>query len=350
MGLLDETLAQIRPLDEGTMEEAARRWKDLYLGMGDLGKMETMVTQFAGITGEAIPSIPKCCTVIACADHGVYKEGVSAYPQSTTVGMTRAYVETKGAAVNAMAYYGGSDMVVVDMGINADMSGVPGLLDRKIAWGTKDIAEGPAMTRGEAIRSIETGIEIAEEKLKEGYRLFTIGEMGISNTTSSACILGAFNHWNALEVTGRGTNISDERLRHKVEVVQTAMDVNHPDPKDGLDVLSKVGGFEFGCMTGVILGAAAGRGMTIIDGFNTTASAFIAKALAPESVHYLMASHLSLEQAHKKSLAALGLTEYVDLDFRLGEAVGAGIQTKMFDLALSVYRECVTKEEAGVKA
>lgn len=350
MGLLDETLAQIRPLDEGTMEEAARRWKDLYLGMGDLGKMETMVTQFAGITGEAIPSIPKCCTVIACADHGVYKEGVSAYPQSTTVGMTRAYVETKGAAANAMAYYGGSDMVVVDMGINADMSGVPGLLDRKIAWGTKDIAEGPAMTRGEAIRSIETGIEIAEEKLKEGYRLFTIGEMGISNTTSSACILGAFNHWNALEVTGRGTNISDERLRHKVEVVQTAMDVNHPDPKDGLDVLFKVGGFEFGCMTGVILGAAAGRGMTIIDGFNTTASAFIAKALAPESVHYLMASHLSLEQAHKKSLAALGLTEYVDLDFRLGEAVGAGIQTKMFDLALSVYRECVTKEEAGVKA
>lgn len=350
MGLLDETVARIRPLDEGAMEEAATRWKDLYLGMGDLGKMETMVTQFAGITGEAIPSIPKCCTVIACADHGVYKEGVSAYPQSTTVGMTRAYVEAKGASANAMAYYAGSDMVVVDMGINADMSGVPGLLDRKIAWGTKDIAEGPAMTREEAIRSIETGIEIAEEKIREGYRLFTIGEMGISNTTSSACILGTFNHWNALEVTGRGTNISDERLRHKVEVVQTAMDVNHPDPKDGLDVLSKVGGFEFGCMTGVILGAAAGHGMTIIDGFNTTASAFIAKALAPEAVHYLMASHLSLEQAHKKSLAALGLTEYIDLDFRLGEAVGAGIQTKMFDLALSVYRECVTKEEAGVKA
>lgn len=350
MGLLDETINHILPLDEDAMEKAARRWKDLYLGMGDLGKMETMVTQYAGITGEVIPTIPKCCTVIACADHGVYKEGVSAYPQSTTVGMTRAYVETKGASANAMAYYAGSDMVVVDMGINADMSGVPGLLDRKIAWGTKDIAEGPAMTRGEAIRSIETGIEIAEEKIKEGYRIFTVGEMGISNTTSSACILGAFNHWNAIEVTGRGTNISDERLRHKVEVVQTAMDVNHPDPKDGLDVLSKVGGFEFGCMTGVILGAAANHAMTIIDGFNTTASAFIAKALAPESVHYLMASHLSLEQAHKKSLAALGLTEYIDLDFRLGEAVGAGIQTKMFDLALSVYRECATKEEVGVKA
>ena len=350
MGLLDETLSRIGPLDEEAMEKAAQRWQNLYLGMGHLGKMETMVTQFAGITGEVIPPIPKCATVIACADHGVYAQGVSAYPQSTTVGMTRAYVETKGASANAMACYAGSDMVVVDMGINADMSGVPGLLDRKIAMGTKDITRGPAMTRDEAIRSIETGIEIAEEKAREGYKIFTIGEMGISNTTSSACILGAFNHWNALEVTGRGTNISDERLRHKVEVVQTALDVNHPDPHDGLDVLAKVGGFEFGCMAGVILGAAANRGMTIIDGFNTTASAFIARALCRESVHYLMASHLSLEQAHKKSLAALGLTEYIDLDFRLGEAVGAGIQTKMFDMALSVYRECVTREEAGVKA
>ncbi len=350
MGLLDETLNQIQPLDEDAMEKAASRWKDLYLGMGDLGKMETMVTQFAGITGEAMPAIPKCCTVIACADHGVYAEGVSAYPQSTTVGMTRAYVETKGAAANAMAYYAHSDMVVVDMGINADMSGVPNLLDRKIAWGTKNIAEGPAMTRDEAIRSIETGIEIAEEKAKEGYKAFTIGEMGISNTTSSACILGAFNHWNAIEVTGRGTNISDERLRHKVEVVQKALDVNHPDPNDGLDVLSKVGGFEYGCMTGVILGAAANHALTIIDGFNTTASAFIARVLCPEVVHYLMASHLSLEQAHKKSLAALGLTEYIDLDFRLGESIGAGIQTRMLDYALSVYRECATKEEAEVKA
>lgn len=203
MGLLDETLNQIQPLDEEAMEKAASRWKNLYTGMGDLGKMETMVTQFAGVTGEAMPAIPKCCTVIACSDHGVYAEGVSAYPQSTTVGMTKAYVETKGAAANAMAYYARSDMVVVDMGINADMSGVPNLLDRKIAWGTKNIAQGPAMTRLEAIRSIETGIEIADEKAREGYRVFTIGEMGISNTTSSACILGAFNHWNAIEVTGR---------------------------------------------------------------------------------------------------------------------------------------------------
>ncbi len=350
MGLLDETISRIGPLHQDAMETAGKRWRDLYLGMGNVGKMEDMVTRYIGVTGEEMPEIPKGCMVIACSDHGVYKQGVSAYPQATTVGMTKSYVVIKGASANAMAYYSGMDMVVVDVGINFDMSGTPGLLDRKIAWGTQDISEGPAMSRAEAIRSIEIGIEIAEENVRKGYKVFTIGEMGISNTTSSACILGAFNHWNAIEVTGRGTNISDERLRHKVEVVQKALDVNQPDPTDGLDVLAKVGGFEFGCLTGVILGAAANHAMTIIDGFNTTASAFIAKALCPQVVDYLMASHLSLEQAHKKSLAALGLTEYIDLDFRLGESIGAGIQKKMLDLALSVYKECGTKEELGVKA
>ena len=350
MGLLDDTLDQIQPLSQEAMEEAGKRWHDLYLGMGNLGKMEDMVTRYIGVTGDAMPDVPKGCMVIACSDHGVYKEGVSAYPQETTVGMTKAYVVAKGASCNAMAYYAGMDMVVVDVGIHHDMTGVPGLLDRKIAWGTKNIAEGPAMTREQAIRSIEIGIEIAEENVRKGYKVFSIGEMGLSTTTSSACILATFAHWNAIEVTGRGTNISDERLVHKVEVVQKAMDVNHPDPKDGLDVLAKVGGFEFGCLTGVILGAAANHAMTIIDGFNTTASAFIAKALSPQVSDYLMASHLSLEQAHKKSLAALGLSEYIDLDFRLGESIGAGIQKKMLDMAISVYRECVTKEEAGVEA
>lgn len=348
MGLLDETLNHIEPLNREVMEEAAGRWKNLYLGMGDLGQLEEMAVRFSGVTGEVIPDIPKSVMVVACADHGVYKQGVSAYPQSTTVGMTKSYVEVKGASANAMAYYAGQDMVVVDMGINADMSGVKGLLDRKIAWGTKDISEGPAMTRAEAIRSVEAGIEIAREKVKEGVRLFTIGEMGIANTTSSACILGAFNHWNAAEVTGRGTNISDERLLHKVEVVQKVLDINRPDPEDGLDVLAKVGGFEFGCMTGVILGAAAHHAMTVIDGFNSTAAAFIAKKLCPESVEYLLGSHLSLEQAHRKSLEAIGLKSYIDMDFRLGESIGASIQVKMLDMALAVYKECVTREEAGV--
>lgn len=343
MGVLEQTTALIRPLNTRAMEKAKARWVSLYLGMGDLGLMQDMVIRYAGITGEELPKSPKTCMVIACADHGVYKQGVSAYPQETTVGMVRGYTESHGASANAMAAYSGSSMVVVDVGINNDMSDCKGLLHRKIAWGTKDISEGPAMTREEAVRSIEIGIEIADEKAREGYNVFTIGEMGISNTTSAACIIGAFQGWNAVEVTGRGTNISDQRLIHKVEVVQKALDVNQPDRRDGLDVLSKVGGFEFGCMAGVILGAASHGAMTIIDGFNTTAAAFIARSLSKESVNYLMASHLSLEQAHKKSLAALGLAEYIDMDFRLGESVGASIQLKMLELALSVYLDGTEK-------
>lgn len=343
MGLLDETIGRIHPLDREAMYKAQKRWDDLYVGVGDLGKLEEMVIQYAGVTGEVLLEIPKCCMVVACADHGVYRQKVSAYPQSTTVGMVKSYVDVKGASANALAHYCGAHMVVVDMGINADMSDVPGLLHRKIAFGTKDITEGAAMSRAEAIHAIEAGIEIAENKIKEGYRVFTVGEMGIANTTASACILGAFNRWNAVEVTGRGTNISDARLLHKIEMVQKALDVNQPDPADGLDVLSKVGGFEFGCMTGVMLGAAANHCLTIIDGFNSTASAFIAKALSEESVQYLMASHLSLEQAHRKSLKAIGLTEYIDLDIRLGEAVGASIQKKILDMAIAVYKDGADK-------
>ena len=344
MSLLNDTVARIRPLNKDVMKEARERWSRLYLGVGDLGKLEDIVVQYTGITEKVLPEIPKCCMVVACADHGVYAQKVSAYPQSTTVGMTRGYLVAKGASANAMAHYCGADMVVVDMGINHDMSDLPGILDKKIAWGTKDITLGPAMTKEEAIRSIEAGIEIAEQKVKEGYRVFTVGEMGISNTTSSACMIGAFNHWNAIEVTGRGTNISDERLKHKIEVVQKALDINRPDPDDGLDVLAKLGGFEFGCMTGVILGAAANRCLTIIDGFNSTASAFVAKKISNLSIQYLMASHLSLEQAHRRSLEGLGLSEYIDLDISLGEAVGASIQKKILDMALTVYGECMETE------
>jgi len=331
MSLLDETLSAIGPLNEEAMARARTRFQNLALGMGDAGKLADMAVQYIGITGDDAPELPRRCMVIASADHGVSRHNISAYPVSTTVGMTKNYLISKGAGANALAAYCNADMVVADLGIAADMSGTPGLLDRKIAWGTADFSEGPAMSREEAVRAIEAGIEIASEKIREGYRAFLVGEMGISNTASAACIIGAFNHWSAIEVTGRGTNISDGRLRRKVELVQQALDVNQPDPADGLDVLAKVG--------------AAGRALTVIDGFNTTACTFIARALSPESIRYVMASHRSEEQAHKKSLEALGLSEYVDLGFRLGEASGAAIQMKMLDTALLVYTECATAEE-----
>ena len=345
MGLLDETIAAVRPLDEGAMARARDRWQHLVLGMGHMGTMEDMVVQYAGAVGTDAAELPKRCMVIACADHGAARHNISAYPVIVTVGMTRNYCVAKGAGANALAAYCNADMVVVDMGVACDMSDVPDLLPRKIAWGTDDYTEGPAMSREDAIRAIETGIAITEEKIREGYQVFLVGEMGIGNTASAACIIGAFNRWTAEEVTGRGTNISDERLLRKIEVVQRALDVNQPNPDDGLDVLAKVGGFEFACIVGVILAAAAHRALVIIDGFNTTACSYVARAIAPESIHYVMASHRSQEQAHKKSLEVLGLSEYVDLDFRLGEASGAAIQMKMLDTALLVYGECATEKE-----
>ncbi len=345
MGLLESTISAISPPDAAVMNEVRERWNHLCLGTGRPGKLENMTVQFAGITGDPFPDIPKKSMIIACADHGVAVHNLSAYPISTTVGMTKNYLISKGAGANAMAAYCGADMTVVDMGIAHDMTDVPGLLDRKIAWGTDDMTEGPAMSREDALQAVETGIELAEARANEGYTAFLVGEMGISNTTSAACMLGAFNRWNAVEVTGRGTNISDERLRRKIEVVQQALDVNQPNPEDGLDVLAKVGGFELACLAGVMLGAAAHHALVIIDGFNTTAVSFAARALCTDVTGYLMASHLSAEQAHQKALRALGLEEYIDLDFRLGEASGAAIQMRMLDTALLIYRECMTEEE-----
>ena len=191
MGLLDETIGRIHPLDREAMYKAQKRWDDLYVGVGDLGKLEEMVIQYAGVTGEVLPEIPKCCMVVACADHGVYRQKVSAYPQSTTVGMVKSYVDVKGASANALAHYCGAHMVVVDMGINADMSDVPGLLHRKIAFGTKDITEGAAMSRAEAIHAIEAGIEIAENKIKEEKK--DILEISSKSKDELGIALSAFN-------------------------------------------------------------------------------------------------------------------------------------------------------------
>lgn len=341
-----ETCLEAISLPSPTMaERVAARWDALLVGSGQLGKLRQMVIQYAAIVDELIPSPTRKMMILAASDHGVAKHQLSAYPISTTVEMTKNYLISKGAGANALAKYAGADMQVIDAGIAADMSDVPGLIHHKIAWGTQDFSEGPAMTKEQAVQSLEIGIKTVRQAIEKGYRLFSVGEMGISNTTAAAAIIAAFGGWTATEVTGRGTNISDERLLRKIEIVDKALRVNRPDPTDGLDVLMKVGGFEFGVLAGVILGAAAGGALVIIDGFNTTACAHIAKALAPMSWHYVMASHLSAEQAHSRALKALGAEAYIDLGFRLGEASGASVQMAMLEHALAIYRDGLTQAE-----
>lgn len=348
MQLLNATLKAIQPPDAAAAAKVRARLDSLTKPPGSLGRLEDMVCQYAGVTGEARPAIPRKCMVLIAADHGVARLGVSAYPVETTVHMTRNYLVARGAGANALAKFSGADMVVVDLGVAGDLTDVPGLWHRKIAPGTADFTQGPAMTREQAVRALETGIEIAADRADQGYRCFSLGEMGIGNTTASAAIAVAFTGITPEQATGRGTGISDSRLAVKIDAVRRALAVNCPDPADGLDILAKIGGFELGGLAGVILGAAARRCLVVIDGLNASAAALIATALAPDARHYLMASHLSAEPAHTKMLEHLGLAAYIDMGLRLGEATGASLAMNLLDAAIRMTGEMATFTEAGV--
>lgn len=338
MGLLQETCDAIHSRSKEIEQHIIKNWNDAS-DSKQYGRLVSMVAQYGAATNQKNVTIPKPCMIIASADHGVADMGVSAYPKETTVGMTQNYLIPKGAGANSLANYCGAHMEVIDMGIDADMSWVPGLRSHKLGMGTKNFVEEPAMTREQAIEGIETGIKLVQEKMANGYNVFLVGEMGISNTTASALMTAKFAGLTAEEATGRGTNISDERLKLKQHIVHDVLVKYQDIPKDdAIGILATVGGFEFTCIVGVILGAAAHHGMVIIDGFNTSACALVAKTLVPASMDYVMASHLSAEKAAKSSLQNLGLEAYVDLGLCLGEASGGSVQMGMLDLAVHMYK------------
>ena len=338
MGLLQETCDAIHSRSKEIEQHIIKNWNDAS-DSKQYGRLVNMVAQYGAATNQKNVTIPKPCMIIASADHGVADMGVSAYPKETTVGMTQNYLIPKGAGANSLANYCGAHMEVIDMGIDADMSWIPGLRSHKLGMGTKNFVEEPAMTREQAIEGIETGIKLVKEKMSDGYNVFLVGEMGISNTTASALMTAKFAGLTAEEATGRGTNISDERLKLKQRIVHDVLVKYQDIPKDdAIGILATVGGFEFTCIVGVILGAAAHHGMVIIDGFNTSACALVAKTLVPASMDYVMASHLSAEKAAKSSLQNLGLEAYVDLGLCLGEASGGSVQMGMLDLAVHMYK------------
>ena len=345
MRLLEEALQKISAPNLEVMNKVQEKLAVLDLPQGGLGRLENMVQRYAGIMGQISPAEPKNCMVITSADHGVAKQGISAYPIETTMHMTANYLISKGGSANAFANYCGADMVVADLGVAGDLSHVPGLLHKKIAYGTEDFTQGPAMTREQAIQAIETGIEIVNEKVKQGYTCFSLGEMGIGNTTASAAIVGAFTGLPPETVTGPGTGISDSRLQVKIDVVRRGLAINKPDVQDGIDVLSKVGGFEIGGLTGVVIGAAANGCAVVIDGLNTTASALIANAMHPMCKEYMFASHLSGEPAHIIALNLLNLQPCVDMKVRLGEAIGASVVMEMLDCGTKLLKRMSVDKE-----
>ena len=279
----------------------------------------------------------KKCTFIFCADHGVAKENVSAYPQATTADMVRNYLIDAGAAANVFAKFAYSELYVVDVGVDADIANLPGLVDRKIARGTKNIAEGAAMTFHEAMQSVRIGKKLAEEAIAAGYNCFLIGEMGIGNTTTAAAIAAAYLGLEPEKVTGRGTNIDDEKLAHKIEIVRRALEVNQPNPDNMLDVLAKVGGFEFGAMAGVIIAAYHHDCVVMLDGFNSSVAALIAEEILPQSTECLIASHIGREVGHRAVLDYLGLDPIFNLDLALGEAIGSSIAARVLDNIVYIF-------------
>ena len=284
---------------------------------------------------------------MAAGDHGVVAQGVTAYPQEVTAQMVLNFL-SGGAAVNAMARRAGVDLVIVDAGVASPLPHHPDLRVVAPARGTADMTQGPAMTREQAESCVRAGVELALEAAENGAHIIGTGDMGIGNTTASSAIAAALTGRPPAETTGRGTGRNDRELAHKIAVVERAIEVNRPDPGDGLDVLAKVGGFEIGVLAGVVLGGALARRVVVLDGFISGAAALVAHSLCPNARDYMVAAHLSAEAGHRIVLSHMGLRPLLDLGMRLGEGTGAVLAMGIVEAAAACLSEMATFEEAGV--
>ncbi len=344
---LQELISKIQPLDEAAMQAARLRQDDLTKPRGSLGQLEDLSVTIAGITGQEKPVIEHKVVTTMAGDHGVVAEGVSAFPSEVTPQMVMNFL-FGGAAINVLARHVGARVTVVDMGVAAEMEPHPDLVVKKVALGTQNIAKGPAMTREQAIQTIEAGAAIVEAEIAKGLDILATGDMGIGNTTPSAAIAAVITGQEPADIVGRGTGVDDEGLQRKINAVVSALEVNQPDPKDGLDILMKVGGFEIGGLAGAILAAVAHRKPVVIDGFISTAAAMLAVTLAPQARDYLISAHRSQELGHQIMLEWLELEPMLDLSMRLGEGTGAVLAMSLVEAACMILCEMATFSEAGV--
>ena len=344
---IDLILPTLKLPNEDVQTQAQARLDSLTKPVGSLGRLEEVAAHYlASIGSTSAPPLNPVVFTLA-ADHGVTAEGVSAYPQSVTAQMVKNFIHG-GAGVNVLARHAGASLCLVDMGVAEDLDAYAGLLHHKIARGTKNFVREPAMSREQALQSIEVGMNLAKAACAEGKNLIAVGEMGIGNTTASAAIVSVLTGQSVERVTGRGTGVDDQTLKRKVSVVEQALHLHHPSPSDAIELLTTVGGFEIGGMTGLMLGSAACRVPIVLDGFITGASALLAVALEPRCREYLIASHLSGEPGHWIVLDHLRLDPLLDLHMRLGEGTGACLAVTLIHAALKIYSQMATFEEARV--
>lgn len=345
--LIRETAALIRPLDGEARARAEAREGRLTKPPGSLGRLEDLAVRIAGITGQERPRLDHRVVIVAAGDHGVTAQGVSAYPSEVTVQMVGNFL-AGGAAINVLAAHAGARVRIVDAGVAGDTPEHPDLIRLRLGPGTQDITRGPAMSRALAERAIAEGIAIFQAERAAGCDIVALGEMGIGNTTAAAAIIAAATGRPPRAVTGRGTGVDDARFETKMRAVERAVEVNRPDPSDGVGLLAALGGFEIGVLAGIYLGAAASRVPAVIDGVISGAAALIAVTVAPEAHPYLIASHRSAEPGHAATLEHLRLEPLIDLGMRLGEGSGGALGITLCVAACRLLDEMATFAEAGV--
>ena len=337
----------IPPLDQTAMH-LARIYNDSRLKpLGALGKLEDLAVQIAGITQEIMPRCPTKRMVVFAADNGVLQEGITPVPQaftaSQTVSMTRGL-----CGINVLCRHTGAELQVVDVGVAQDIQG-EGLIHRKVAYGTRNMAQGPAMEEEELLAAMKVGYDMALQAQKDGITLLGVGEMGIGNTSTSSAVLAAFTGEDPERVTGRGAGIDDEGLAKKVAVIRRALEVNAAAMTDTLSVLRCVGGLDIAAMTGCYIGSAQAGLPVVVDGFIAIVAALAAFRLFPEVRDYMIPSHVSQEPGYALAAEALGLMGPLNLDMRLGEGSGCPLMFQIIDSALALHAEMASLEEGSLQ-
>lgn len=342
---LEEAIKKIQPLDEEAMEYTRARWNTLGKPLHSLGRLEEMVTQFAGIYRDKKPHLGKKAVIVMAADNGVVAEGVTQTGQEVTKTVTENMTKHN-ATICIMSSMSGADVYPVDIGIATDCDN-PGVLSRKIKYGTDNMAKEPAMSREEAIKAIEVGIDTVAELKEKGYNVFATGEMGIGNTTTSSAVCSVLLDQSVEKVTGKGAGLTNKDLEHKIEVIKQSIALNQVDANDPIDVLSKVGGLDIAGMVGCYIGGAALQVPVFIDGFISSVAALIAIRLIPECAPYLFPSHCSNEPAGHLILDAIGKEPYILANMCLGEGTGAVMGFTIADYAFKAYWELPSFEQTN---
>ena len=340
---LDSLLEKIKAPDQAAMDAARAYQATLAKPPESLGRLEALSIQLAGITGKVHNRMERTHLLVFAADNGVVEEGVSSAPQSVTLQQTINLTRAKTGASTLCRHFG-VGITVCDVGVNAEIHD-KAVLNRKIAYGTNNIAKMPAMTREQAITAILTGAGVAIHTEADALG---VGEMGIGNTTTSAAVLSALLDVPPEQVTGRGGGITDEAFQRKKEVIRRAIETNRPDKTDVIDVLSKVGGLDSAAMCGAFLGAAATRRPVVIDGFISAVAALCAVRLKPEARHYLVPSHASFEIGYTLAMQAMDLQPMLLLGMRLGEGSGCPLAFQVLDAACAIINEMATFQQAGI--